>query len=71
MIYFTLNFKNPFCYNKEQKTVWRLIKDDNPLSNMTLYKNVDNLLSISFSVALKSCFLEIGCLGYVLVLDKS
>ena len=71
MIYFTLNISNPFADYEEQEVAWRLIKDDNPLSNITLYKNVDNLLSISFSVALKSCFLEIGCLGYVLVLDKS
>jgi hypothetical protein len=71
MIYFTFNISNPFAEYKEQEVAWRLIKDNNPFSNITLYKNIDNLLSLSFSITLKSGYVEIGFLGYSLLLDKS
>ncbi len=70
MIYFTLNISNPFADYEEQEVAWRLIKDDNPFSNITLYKNSNNLLSLGFALTLKSGYLEIGLFGYSLLLDK-
>lgn len=71
MIYFTFNISNPFTEYKEQEVAWSLIKDNNPFSNITLYKNNGNLLSLTFAITLKSGCVEIGFLGYSLVLDKS
>ena len=70
MIYFTLNINNPFQH-KEQEIAWRLIKNDTPFSNITIYKNVNSLLLLGFSFTSQSCYLEIGLFGYSLLLDKS
>jgi hypothetical protein len=70
MIYFTFNINNPFKY-KEQQVFYRMIKRDNPFNNITIYKNVNSLLAIGFNIDLQHCYLEIGLLGYLLLLDKS
>ena len=70
MMYFTFNIQNPFKY-KEQEIFYRMIKRDNPFNNITIYKNVNSLLTIGFTIDLKNCYLEIGLLGYLLLLDKS
>ena len=71
MIDFTFNIINPFGDFTKQKILWRLLKHNSPLNNLSIYKYRPTILCIFFNVSFNNINIDIGLFGFSLILDKS